>query len=583
MKNLHYILTALIFFSINLSAQAAVTATISKNTIASGDTLQLRLQRDGSADGQPDISPLRKDFDVLGSSSGSNVQIINGKMSTQTQITILLSPKHDGKILIPPLQWGNEQSTAIELTVGGGVTTPSDTQADNDANHIYLTTTLDKIQPYVQAAVVLTLRLYADQALHQAALDFPASNDVLIKQLGKDVQLSETRNGRNYMVIERKYLLFPQRSGKLKLDGPVLNAHVVDRNGNDPFDNLFRQIPFGGMLNQTRPIRVHAKPIELTVLPRPASMSGANWLPAQKVTLEETSLQNKTTMHVGEPLTRHVKITALGLTGTQLPDPSSLMNVPEGIKAYPDQATLADNPQGNSVLGSREQNIALIASRPGRYELPAVRLSWWDTIQNQKREISLPAHSVDVLPGASGAPTVAMPPANMDPSISLDQPAPGSIAGQTNKFGNNPLWMWLSLAFSLLWLSTSVAWWRARQRIPQTLQVKVSAEKKPIALAESAEIKAIKRACNNNNAHEARQHLLAWAVKYWPESPPLGLNELARRLDDAAFVETIRQLDRTCYTGSTWRGDSLAQSLPATLLQEITSRKDSRSLPALYQ
>jgi len=210
-------------------------------------------------------------------------------------------------------------------------------------------------------------------------------------------------------------------------------------------------------------------------------------------------------------------------------------------------------------------------------------LSWWDTIQNEKREISLPAHSVDVLPGASGAPTMAMPPANMDPSISLDQPAPGSIAGQTNKFGNNPAWMWLSLALSLLWLGTVVAWWRARTHVPQTLPIKIAAEKKPAAVRESTEIKAIKRACNDNDSQAARQHLLAWAGKCWPESPPLGLNELAHRLDDAAFVEAIRQLDRACYTGSTWRGDSLAQSLPATLVPEITSRKDGHSLPALYQ
>lgn len=584
MKTWYVIPTLLSIACVSMTAQAAVTATVNRTVIASGETIQLKIQRDGSADGQPDISPLRKDFDILGSSSGSNVQIINGKMSSQTQITILLSPKHDGKILIPPLHWGGEQSASIELSVGGSGAAPQQKngQTDNDNDHVYLTTTLDKIQPYVQAAVVLTLRLYADQGLHQAALDFPSSSDVLVKQLGKDVQLSEVRNGRNFQIVERKYLLFPQRSGKLNLNGPVLDAQIADRTSHDPFDSIFRQMPFGGMLNSTRPIRVRAKPIELNVLPRPASVAGTTWLPAQKVTLEETPLQNKSTLHVGEPITRHLKITALGLTGAQLPDPNTLINMPDGIKAYPDQAILTDNPQGNSVLGSREQNIALIANRPGHYDLPAVRLNWWDTVNNEKRELTLPALSLDILPGTAGSNTTNLPGANTEPTILLNQAAPGNTLEQTRKLSNHPAWMWLSLTLTLLWLGTVVAWWRSRQPVPQNKPQKKTHEKKPATLRESAEIKAIKRACNNNDPHAARQHLLAWASKARPETQALGLNELAARFDDARLIDALKQLDRACYTASAWNGQDLLQALPASLAP-ISHATKQLSLPSLYQ
>jgi hypothetical protein len=594
MKNMHFRFAALIACGISLSAQAAVTATVNSNVVASGENIQLRIQRDGSADGQPDISPLKKDFDVLGSSSGSNVQIINGHMSTQTQITVLLAPKHDGKIQIPPLQWGGEQSAAIELTVGGSAgAAQGNSQPANDSSHVYLTTTLDQKQPYVQAAVVLTVRLYTDQPLIQASLDLPASSDVLVKPLGKDTQLSETRNGRNYQIIERKYLLFPQRSGKLSLNGPVLDAQVQDNSnsGNDAFDSIFRQMPFGGMVGSTRPLRVHAKPVELNVLPRPASAGGANWLPAQKVTLEElgeTWRQDKATVHVGEPLTRHLHLDALGLTGAQLPDPNTFMPVPEGIKAYPDQATAADKPQGNTVLGSREQNIALIASRPGHYELPAVRLNWWDTLHNEKREITLPAHILDVLPAAAGTTAVTMPPANAEPSISPNQGAHASPIGtanpleQSSRIAESQPWMWLSFALGLLWLGTTAAWWRARRHVQPAPPAKIAAEKMPLNSQGSSAFKGFKRACSDNDPHAARRHLLAWAGTVWPADTPLGLNELSRRLGDAKADGALRQLDRACYTGSVWHGAELARSMSAPP-GKAAAKENKHTLPELYR
>jgi len=584
MKIWNYIIVTLLLCSFSWSAQATVTATVSKNIIASGETIQLRIQRDGSSDGQPDISPLKKDFDVLGSSSGSNMQIINGHISRQTQIMVLLSPKHDGKILIPPLQWGNEQSEAIELTVGGkgGSAKQGETQAESEAAHVFITASLDQGKPYVQAAVVLTVRLYTDQSLLQASMDLPASSDVLVKPLGKDAQSNETRNGRNYQIIERKYLLFPQRSGKLSLNGPVLDAQVQDVNNNDPFNNMFRQVPFGGMMNSVRPIRVHAKAIELNVLPRPASASGTNWLPAQKVTLEEQKdiwKQDNTTIHVGEPLTRHLKITALGLTGAQLPDPNSVMSVPEGIKAYPDQVTIGDDPQGNSVLGSREQSIALIASRPGHYELPAVRLSWWDTLQNAKREITLPAHTLDVLPAAAGVNAMTMPPA--ESSSLLSQAGQENPVTAASRMSQNQAWMWISLVLGLLWLGTTAAWWRARKHALLVKPINIDAEKQPDPIRAGSEFKALKRACSDNDAQSARQHLLAWASTVWPDSSPRGLNELSRKFTDAKLVEPLRKLDRACYTGSAWQGDELLHVLPKSPVQE-SSANVQRKLPDLY-
>jgi hypothetical protein len=586
MKIGYFFLATLLATLASLSAHAAVTATVSKNHFATGETIQLRIQRDGSADGQPDISPLRKEFDVLGSSSGSNVQIINGKVSTQTQITLLLSPRHEGKIQIPPLHWSGEQTAAIELTIGSGGAAPQQggSQTDTDTAHVFITTTLDQKQVYVQAAVVMTMRLYYDQQLLQASLDFPPNNDVLVKQLGKDTPTSEVRNGHTYQIIERKYVLFPQRSGKLSLKGPVLDAQVQDSNSNDPFDSFFRRMPFGGAGNITRPLRVNAKPIELSVLPRPASVSGPHWLPAQKVTLEEKKEiwgQDKTTVHVGEPLTRLLRLEAVGLTGAQLPDPNTLMTVPEGLKAYPDQAIIADTQQGNTVVGSREQNIALIASHPGHYELPAIKLSWWDALHNEAREVKLPAHTIEVLPAAATGNASAIPLNDTDAAALFNPGAQSSAIDPACKLASKQPWMWLSLVLALLWLATLAAWWRTHKMAGVSIKAVTETEAPSPVIHGGNAFKAIRRACNNNDAHEARKHLLAWASTIWPDDVPQGLNELTLRLQDPQLIEELRKLDKACYTDSPWQGINLTNAL-AHLPQKTGSAKAREALPDLY-
>src|SRR3546814_20460791 len=82
-----------------------------------GESVQLNLERDGSGGAEPDLSPLKKDFDVLGRSSGSSIQIINGSISRHTSVRVTLSPKRSGTLTIPPISWGREQTRALQITV----------------------------------------------------------------------------------------------------------------------------------------------------------------------------------------------------------------------------------------------------------------------------------------------------------------------------------------------------------------------------------------------------------------------------------------------------------------------------------
>lgn len=553
-------------WSLSLSASAAVSARLDPTQVGPGEAVQLILQHDGQTGSQPDLGPLKQDFDVLGRSTGSRIQIINGRMSAQTEINLTLMPKHGGTLQVPALQWNGQTTPALALTVSGNSAgaQPGNVPVSGSAD-VFLTTALDQKQPYVQAAATLTVRLYTDEPLYQASLELQPSNDVLVQQLGQDSQTSATRDGRTYRVIERKYLLFPQRSGQIRLDGPVLNAEVPDaRGGNDPFGanaffgNVFGRNPFGGMMNATRPLQVRADPLMLNVRPRPASGTGHDWLPAQKVTLAETWQPDNGPLHVGDPITRQLHLSALGLTASQLPDLSVLMPLPDGLRAYPDQAKLNTGVQGDGVVGTRDQDIALIANRSGRYQIPALHLYWWDTTRNLQREVELPARTLFVLPSAGGVAAATTPPGQAGGTPLFSTEPSGPVAGHATA-PESDRWRWLSLGLGVLWLGTAAAWWTSRRHSRQPDSPGATRPAKTTTASDAR--KAFHQACHANDPQAARRYLLDWARATWPHDPPLGLQALADRLADLDLKPLLKQLDRVCYAGGAWQGGMLAERL----------------------
>lgn len=611
-------LAALIASGICLSTWAAVTASLDKTQVALGDRVRLVINNTGNGDQQPDTSALRKDFDILGTQRGTSMQIVNGHMSSQTQFTVLMAPRHVGTIRIAPIAWGGEQSAALELTVGAGASPSSPGANASNGNtaesQVTMSGTLDQKQPYVQSAVVLSLRLNVGVQMAQASLDLQGNSDVLVRQIGQDQQHTESRNGRVYQVIERKYLLIPQRSGAISLKGPVLQAQVQDdaaSSGNDAdidafFGNVFGQT-MGRFARRLRPITLQANAIEMNVQARPANADASNWLPAQKLTLEETwrPEPQQGQLHVGEPLTRHLRLNALGVTAGQLPDLASLMPVPEGIKKYPDQAKTDEGLKGETLRASRDQDIALVASAPGHYVLPALRLVWWDTVGRTLHTIELPERSLDVLP-ATGAAAAA--PAGAAPNPAMAAPAGNNSTAAGTDTNNTPtnesgigstlfqatraaqsatLWIWISGALAVLWLGTLLLWWRARRAGLQHMSMKaagseITAELAAPSRSARAALAALQRACAANDPRLARQHVLEWAAAIWPPSPPRGLNNLAERLGDPRYLKPLQQLDRACYTADAWwDGAALAQVF-AKPPKPGDAKQRSAMIPDLY-
>jgi hypothetical protein len=604
---------ALLLVLVSALAHAAVKARLDNDRIAPGETVQLTLEHDGQTSSQPELSPLRQDFDVLLTSRSSSVQIVNGSISSHVRTLLTLAPKHTGLLVLPSITWDGERSPELSVTVGaaggpGGHAAGADSAPP--AARVFIETAVGQTDPFVQAAVNVTVRVFTQDQLYQPSLELPPSNDALVQQIGGDENRSVERNGVRYDVAERHYVIFPQHSGELKLPGAVLTARVPVRMRADPFGNDAFADAFGmggGMVTGAKPIRVTSDPIGMHVRGRPAQTPASYWLPARGVTLSAEWRPDQSEAHVGDPLTLNLHLQADGLTAAQLPDLSALLALPAGLKSYPDQAKLNNIAQGDRIVGTRDQNIALIADQPGQFEVPAVHVSWWDTEADRVREASLPARTLTILPAIGSGPAAAASsgrvPAPATAPAQRDASAGTAVATRVAPLAERPrFWLWISVLLALLWAVTLLAWWLTRRRKGAVVPAAPAAEMpSPAAPAVAQPTRGathgggprtsldargarakFHEACGRSDAGAARRHLLAWAAAAWPQSPLLGLQALAAQLGNPDIGARLEELDRACFGGEAWNGAALA-----AILRELPARhppaQDRRSkLAPLY-
>jgi hypothetical protein len=76
----------------------------------------------------------------------------------------------------------------------------------------------------------------------------------------------------------------------------------------------------------------------------------------------------------------------------------------DGLGVYVGKPEVLDKSERGVFTGRRRETITYVCKRPGRFIVPAVRLTWWDVRDQALRTIDLPEHVIDVA-GATSAPT----------------------------------------------------------------------------------------------------------------------------------------------------------------------------------
>ena len=561
---------------------AKLEATVDRTRVVEGDSLVLSLVATENNQGNPDVSVLQQDFEVLNQSHSTRMTITNGSAETSSEWQITLIPKRTGRLTIPSISVGNAVSDPILLQV-----LPA-----NQANKIgtykpmllEVDTNIDK--PYVQAQVIYTVRILSKVNIRQAELTEPKADNAIIERLGTDTNYQTERDGYTYQVTERRYAIFPQRSGKLTIDAPVLTATIPDSNRQrlllkDPFFSIPFGDPFADL--NSRQIQTRGQDVTLDVQPQPIN-GGTPWLPATNIQLTETWSQDPPQFKVGEPITRTLIITAQGLSVAQIPDFTP--SLPPGIKSYPDKTQSENQVKDSNIVATKILKQALVPAKSGSMTLPEVQLAWWNTQTNQPQIALVPARTIQILSLPISEPLstnnltpVAPPTLTQTPQNKLIQPTLS-----TSVTTNNPVtinyWMWLASLLGSAWILTLILWWRDRYR-----HRTFSHATKVVSIDLSRAKAAIKYQCLANNPRAAKAALLDWGKIKWSNQPPIGLNELALRFNSMSANTVLQQIDQHLYsnqTNATWDGANAWSVLAPLLKSNATTLIKEKPLPDLY-
>ena len=374
------LLRTLLFLSVFISSlfisnvvQAAnITVTTSRNLVTLDDSFYLTYKVNsgffgGDVDDDPDFSPLDKNFDILSSSQSVNSSYINGTWKKTRVWQLTLIAKEVGKFTVPPINFGKDISPAIQITITNS-TSPNSVSPEGQATipaKIFLESSIDNKTGWVQSQFIYTIRLLRTVSIASASLTEPVSNDpdAIIKKLSED-NYQTTRNGIRYEVIERRYAIFPQKSGQLKINPVTFEGRV---NPTQP-RTIFDQFRMSGQLK-----RLRSKAVTTTVKAAPATINLQDWLPAGELQLIEEWSDDIQNIKTGDPVTRTITIAALGLTAVQLPDLS--FEEIDGLKQYPDKPVVEDRPEKSGITGLKQIKVALIPTAAGTYTLPEIKLT----------------------------------------------------------------------------------------------------------------------------------------------------------------------------------------------------------------
>lgn len=585
-------------FSPYLSAAATITLKVDRDPIVLNEQFTLSFSADATPNADPDFSPLKQDFDILRQGKSNSVQVINGKMSQNITWNLQLFPKRLGTIDVPVIHFGSDQSTTKQLTVVDRATlSPSSQVGGNNqgavstVEDIIVEAEVETKTAYVQQQIVYVQRLYfAREFFDNATLSTPQlkKGKIDLEKLGSGREYTETKQGREYKVIERRYAIFPIQSGTLEIAPTFFEGRLLDPNSQHNNFGFFSR-PRGQVIRRFSPA------IKINVQAQAAEYKSKDWLPASQLTLHANWSSPPTQAKTGEPLTLTLSIIADGLRAEQLPQLQ--LNMPEGLKTYNDQPVLNNESNSNGIVGTRQEKIVVVATKAGNFTIPTIQLEWWDNRKNQTQTASIPAITLTAI-GVASSTNITIPPPTPIPAndavasinqvtqtevntaeISKNTPTSKATTNQSSRQSQDDFWFYFSLFLLIILLFVIYLLWQQLSENSSIKKKKVSMTKKPSL---EQRLNQIDKANESKNYKALRVAVCRWGQQVLQQNN-MNLQQLVDQVNDPILQKELQSLSQVLYAPQSveWNGQALCQAIRRYQPAKASINRDSR-IASLY-
>lgn len=358
-----------------LWSQVTVTASVDVNRISKNETLGFKIVA-VNADAIPNvnISPILKHFKIVsGPAQQTNIQWVNGAMTSSRSLSWTLLPIKDGKLNIPSLavtigkQTYQTNPIGIQVQKGAG---------RSEMANLFIEAKPDKEQAYPGEQVTVTYRLFTRINLSIENIEYPKSvgfwnEDLRVTQT---VRFRDTQiQGVGYKVATLyKAAMFPTQTGRLTIAPMTVTCNVDKPNRKRPggvFDDPFFNSMFRGTQRQF--ILSDSLFIDVSPYPKepPADFTGAVGQ------FEIESWVDTPNVKVNEAITYKVRV-----KGTGNPNQFNLgeISFPQNMEVFPPTLSFKRDEFRDDLTGEQQLDYILIPRSAGNFRLHPVTLSYFN-------------------------------------------------------------------------------------------------------------------------------------------------------------------------------------------------------------
>ncbi len=376
-----------------------------------------------------DVSDFRagnipEELDVLigpNRSMQSSYQMINGHTSSTSSITYtyIVCATKNGTFTISPahvvVNGKSIASNSLTIKVSGTAQSGSSSrqrQNDDDGGEmrdagsaisgsdLFIKVSANKKRVHEQEPILLTYKVYTLVSLTQLRGDMPDLKSFYSQEVDLPQQKSfsvERVNGRPYRTCTwSQYVMFPQMTGKLQIPSITFEGIVVQQNRNvDPFEAFFNG--GSGYIEVKKKIVAPSIEIQVDPLPeRPANFSGG-------VGQFNISAQlDKTSTKANDPVSLRIIVSGVGnLKLIKQP----VINIPKDFDKYDPKITDQTKLTNSGLEGSKIYDFLIVPRHQGKYEIPPVEFTYFDTTTGSYKTARSESFTLDVAKG-SGAEAV---------------------------------------------------------------------------------------------------------------------------------------------------------------------------------
>ena len=356
-----------------------VTVNVDRYEVFKGESINYTITVKNGDDPQVNIENL-KDFKILsGPNSSTQMQWINGKMSSSYSLSWQLLPKKTGQLIIPSIKVESKNAfyqNTKPITISVLNRTQFKTNKETTQQY-FIEVSVNQQSPYRGEQIILTYLLYTKVNL--SSFDFseiPSYRGFWSKELysPRSLQFKEKRIGNNlwYVSTVKQVALFPTKSGKIIIDPATVVIGVKSKSNRRSFD-FFGDDFFG----RSKQVTLLTNELELNVKKLPINKGAPS---AAVGDWEISSKIDSKNIKQDEAFSFTISIEGKGNIKSIQP---SKINFSKKLEIFDPEIKINDKTIQNKLGGKKDIEYVIIPREYGNMVLPKIDLTYFDVKEKE--------------------------------------------------------------------------------------------------------------------------------------------------------------------------------------------------------